>query len=146
MTISWDAVNWGLSFVLSLGLLFPIAGSVLLFFERKAKDNEGSISRKNALRHAGICLFGILLILGVQIIPAIGPWEEMRQGIYESAEYTDTTRQTSHGSIHTYHKTIVHFSDGQSVVLIGKYAVEFPKGTKLKVLTKNNYFKILKAD
>lgn len=142
MIISWDAVNWEPSVLLSLAMIFPMIGSFVLYFENTKRPTAVRV----LLGQLGVCLSVILLILGIQIILAIGPWEEMKQGIYESTEYTDVTHQTSHGSIHTYRKTIVHFSDGQTITLGGEYSIAFPKGTRIKILTKNDFYKIEKAE
>ncbi len=145
MIISWDAVDWPLS-VLAIYLLFPMLGLIVVYFDEKAKGKPNRASSKFLVGGIVLCLSGILLMFAMLIIPAIGPWEELKRGKYEGVEYTDTRHQTSHGSTHTHHKTIIHFSDGQTMVLDGEYDIGFPKGAVLKIMTKNSHYKILKAE
>lgn len=145
MTISWDAVDWGL-FALSMYLLLPMLAVTVVYFDEKSKNKENRMPLKFLLGTIGLCVAVATLMFIMLIIPAIGPWNEIKRGTYERVEYTDTRHHTSHGSTHTHHKTIIHFSDGQTMVLDGEYPVEFPKGTSIKVMTKNGHNKILKSD
>ncbi|GEM_PF-7034731 len=150
MIISWDAIDWSLS-ALSIYILLPSLFMTLVYLggigrDTKEKTNLMTTTLKSLLKIYTLSFLGMLLMSVVLILPAVGPWEEIKRGTYDRVEYTDTRVKKAPVGYRMVHRTIIHFADGQSVVLPGEYSIEFPKGTELKILTKNNFYKIKKAE
>jgi hypothetical protein len=97
--------------------------------------------------YLGVNLFCAVLSLGIagwSIFQARGPWEVKDRGVFEHVEYMVTRGINSHGGPRNSYKTSIHFSDRHTLVIPGEYSIEFPKGTPIKVMTKNYFYKILK--
>ncbi|MBI3046579.1 MAG: hypothetical protein HYY86_03540 [Candidatus Harrisonbacteria bacterium] len=142
MVISWETVHWELS-ILLIYLLFPIGAAGAVYSTEKSAEK-----RKKDLKFfkniVALCLGFMLFILSMLIYPAIGPWEVKDRGVFDNVEYTDTRVKKVPVGWRTLHKTILHFSDGRTAVLPGEYPIEFSKGTPIKVMTKNDFYKIVK--
>jgi hypothetical protein len=140
--ISWDAVDWNMLVMFPLLLFAVIAIPIMILLDEKSgKDKK----KKDLLGFSLVTLLITVLFASLFLIPAMGPWKEMASGMYDHVEYTDTRRR-HRGHSHTTHKTIVHFTDGRTAVLPHEYDVPFERGVKIRVMTKNNFYKIEKAE
>src|SRR6266481_1176885 len=127
LTFSWDAVHWNA--VQGFGALVLAASGVVL------------LSRQWRLFAGG--LFGFIALLGtVILIEAYGPWQQAAEGQYDHAVYGVTEHAMLPLPPATLHETIVYFTDGSTRHLDGAIAVPFPKGTPIRILEKNGFYKI----
>lgn len=155
MTISWDAVRWEFLGLIAMGLA-PLSAGLLLILpddligwaKAKLEKRPYSLSKDSILvmQVTGVWILFSLLLTGFLIFEARGPWEVKDQGVFHHVEYTDTRVKKVPVGYRTIHKTIIHFADGHAAVIPGERSVEFPKGTPIRVMTKNDFYKIERDD
>lgn len=135
MVWSWDAVQWNMIAAMSGLLLLCIIAMVHL-----------AIKQKNLRKR--VLLFIALIIafpLSMALLAAYGPWEVLAEGVYARAEYDNLLGRTSHGARYEVPYMTIFFEDGRFYRLQTPQVMAHPKGTHIRILTKNGLYKIEKA-
>lgn len=71
-------------------------------------------------------------------------WETAAEGVYSHVvygKYDYTTRSGAmvhHTNHHTMKLTVIYFTDGRTLVMKGRYNMEHPTGTKLRIWRNGN--------
>lgn len=86
---------------------------------------------------AGVIALVVLYILHQFDEKASNNWELIARGVYDRVVYGyyKETRSSGMGNrrIHKMDVTVIHFKDGTTCIIDGRYDVIFPRGTKIYI-------------